>query len=127
MAKSTHHQDDDLVMSGQQLCNMLGISRTKAFVAINHCSLGFPNPVKQKNVGKRVVDFYLKTDVEDFMSRVDLKKTKIVWPQCYRGAITGQRSDSRSSVTQKIDSSLYFNFMNVDQVKLQSFGFGHYE
>lgn len=111
-------QEGDLIRSGSKLAAMIGCSMPKIAAAIRNGDMGFPSPVKFKIIGQRKVNFYDKSQIEEFMNRIDLR-TSVVKNQ-------NAKHISEVAPMPKIDADLYFSFMGVNAQKLNYFGIGHY-
>jgi hypothetical protein len=69
--------NENLIKSGKQLMSLLGCSMKKIRMARATEELCFPNPVKVTGAGKQRIRYYTRTDIDEFMARVNLKKMRL--------------------------------------------------
>jgi hypothetical protein len=119
--KQLQWEKDNLVMSGSQLTNLLGVSMNKIINCINDGTLGFPKPAKTKWVGDyQQIKYYIRQELKEFMARVDLKT--VIFRNLKKN--NGRQIKMAISTT---DPSLYFQFFKVNQSRLQNYGVGRYD
>lgn len=113
-------EKDNLVMSGSQLSSLLGVSMPKIIMVINQGLLGFPKPAKFRYVGNKKVNYYHRSDLQEFMARVDIKNVVVTgW-----GNKPGYAGNIKII---KADTTLYLQFLNVDKDSLKHYGTARYD
>lgn len=118
--KQKQLEKENLVMSGKQLADLLGVSMPKIVAVINQGKLGFPRPVKFRYVGDKKINYYNRQELNEFTSRVDLKAE----------VITGwwkKSSDLGLSISTKIDIGLCLDFFGANKDKLSNYGVACYD
>ena len=88
-SESVHQRwlkENGYVMTGSQLSGMIGVSMQKIKLAMNVPELEFPKPVQNVVSRQRKVLCFKRSEIEEFMSRVNLKNTRLErWrPKQYR-------------------------------------------